>query len=621
MIIVFVIDQYDSETSGPTVSTARFIEHLRQRGHEVRIIATGQPKEGKYCVPAKIFPIINPIISAQGMVFGRSDDTVVRQALQDADIIHLQLPFKLCIRVREIADEMGIPYIGAFHCQPENITYNIGLKYCTPLVHLLYTWFRRRFYRYIPHIHCPTSFIAEELKKHHYRAQLHVISNGADEAFRPLSIEKQPAWQDKFVILMVGRLSAEKRQDLIIRATLRSRYRDRIQLVFLGRGPKLEAYKKLGDKLPNKPVFGYYPKDELVRIINQCDLYVHASEAEIEAIACIEAFACGLVPIISDSPKSATGDFALDERCLFRNKDAADLCRKIEYMIENPEEREKLGEKYLASAEQYRVSRSVERMEQVYELIIDRHRRNMNGLDLSKPDAHELRLPTTLAYTVDEHYPFVRRGSLQKRLSSILTFGILSPICYALLVLLYGFRVYGKKNLLKLREGAITVCNHNHILDVPMVVCSLFPRKPWFTSLKTNYEIPYIGALIRFLGSVPIPQSPKALAAFMKAMCNELANGSLVHFYPEASLRRDWQGLRPFKNGAFYLAVQSGKPVVPIVMKYRAPGKLARLISSRPRISIEIGEPMQAPLTGNHKQRIEALKTSIHAEMEKMLVR
>ena len=40
-------------------------------------------------------------------------------------------------------------------------------------------------------------------------------------------------------------------------------------------------------------------------------------DAEIEAIACIEAFSCGLVPVIAGSEQSATPQFALDERSLF----------------------------------------------------------------------------------------------------------------------------------------------------------------------------------------------------------------------------------------------------------------------------------------------------------------
>jgi len=94
---------------------------------------------------------------------------------------------------------------------------------------------------------------------------------------------------------MIGRLSPEKRQDVLIRAVMKSRYADRIQLYFAGSGPWEKKLRRLGNKLPNPPVFGYYNRDELIKLIHECDLYVHASDAEIEGISLIEAFACGLV--------------------------------------------------------------------------------------------------------------------------------------------------------------------------------------------------------------------------------------------------------------------------------------------------------------------------------------
>jgi glycosyltransferase involved in cell wall biosynthesis len=74
-----------------------------------------------------------------------------------------------------------------------------------------------------------------------------------------------------------------------------------------------------------------------LKIINYSDLYVHASDAESEAISCIEAFSCGKVPIISDSKVSATNHFALDPRCLFKAGKSESLRERIEYFIQHPE--------------------------------------------------------------------------------------------------------------------------------------------------------------------------------------------------------------------------------------------------------------------------------------------
>ena len=73
------------------------------------------------------------------------------------------------------------------------------------------------------------------------------------------------------------------------------------------------------------------------------DLYVHTSDAEIEAMSCMEAFACGLVPVIADSPRSATPQFALDERSLFPAGDTDALAERIDWWIEHPAERQADG--------------------------------------------------------------------------------------------------------------------------------------------------------------------------------------------------------------------------------------------------------------------------------------
>jgi predicted NBD/HSP70 family sugar kinase len=90
---------------------------------------------------------------------------------------------------------------------------------------------------------------------------------------------------------------------------------------------------------------------------------------------CWEALACGKVPVIADSPNSATRHFALDARSLFKNKDAADLCKKIEYWIEHPEEKAAMSQKYIQAARDNSLSKSIEKIEQVYRQVIDEHER------------------------------------------------------------------------------------------------------------------------------------------------------------------------------------------------------------------------------------------------------
>jgi 1-acyl-sn-glycerol-3-phosphate acyltransferase len=617
MKIVYVMDQCDERNNGTTVSAARFIDNLRVRGHEVRIIATGKPAPYKYVVPSGHLGPFQPLVRSQGMMFARPDEAVIREALKGADVAHLFLPFRLCMKTREICREMGVPHMAAFHCQPENATYSLHLKYFTLLPHILYHWFRRRFYRYIRDIHCPSQFIADQLKSHGYKARLHVISNGVDDAFQPVQIEKPKEWKDKFVIMMVGRYSAEKRQDLVIKAVMRSKHAGDIQLVFPGKGPRKKYYERLGRRLKNPPVLRYVGQDEIVRLYNQTDLYVHAAEAEIEAIVCLEAIACGVVPVIANAKMSAARQFALDERSLFKNKSAKDLAEKIDYWIEHPKERAQMSARYLKRSGAYAITRSIDRIEDVYRRVIAEQR--PSAADETSLNRHVVHLPTPYACNVDEHYRFVNR-SLPFRLGSSFLFYIIAvPLLSVASRLAFGLKIIGKKNLRFIRGGAVTVTNHVHVLDSPMVACTLFPRKPLFASLQSNFEIPVVRRLVRILGGVPIPESPKALGAFMEAMRAQLEKGRIVHFYPEASLWPWHDRLRPFKNGAFHLAVRSGVPVVPMVFTFREPGRLVSKLRKKPLVTLTIGAPEYPAQDGSERSRILEMREAVEGAMEAIL--
>ena len=108
----------------------------------------------------------------------------------------------------------------------------------------------------------------------------------------------------------------------------KSKYSDKIQLILGGKGQCYEEYKKQGEKLKNKPIMKFYPKEELINMLSYTDIYVHSADAEIEAISCLEAIALGNVPIISNSKESATVQFAMDSESLFEHGNSLDLAKK-----------------------------------------------------------------------------------------------------------------------------------------------------------------------------------------------------------------------------------------------------------------------------------------------------
>lgn len=372
MRILIVIDQYDGANNGTTISARRFVENLRKLGNEVRVISTGKKEKDKYIVKKlRLFPVANWIVTSQGMTFAKANKEKLTEAIKWADIVHFYLPFFLSIKGMKIAKQINKPMTSAFHVQPENITYTIGLGKKEKVNDKIYEVFRDTFFNNFKHIHCPSDFIANELIKHGYTAKMHVISNGIEPEWKYLKSKKPEELKDKIIITMVGRLSGEKRQDLLIDAVSKSKYSDKIQLIFAGKGPKELNYMKLSEKLANKPIFNFYPNEELRYILSYTDLYVHTSDAEIEAISCIEAIATGLVPVIAESDKSATSQFALDSRSKFESGNSRDLANKIDYWLENEKERKEMEVKYADYAKKYRIEESMKKIEEMFKEEIE----------------------------------------------------------------------------------------------------------------------------------------------------------------------------------------------------------------------------------------------------------
>lgn len=152
------------------------------------------------------------------MVFAKADEDKLRESISWAEVVHFYMPFFLSIKGMKIAKELNKPMTTAFHVQPENITYTIGLVKQEKVNDTIYSVFHDKFFKEFNHIHCPSNFIANELKKHGYTVKLHVISNGIEQDWKYRKSEKPEELKAKIILTMVGRLSGEKRQDVLIEA-------------------------------------------------------------------------------------------------------------------------------------------------------------------------------------------------------------------------------------------------------------------------------------------------------------------------------------------------------------------------------------------------------------------
>lgn len=376
MKITIIADVLGEENNGTSITATRLIANLKKRGHEVYVVSSGKgDEEGYYAVGKRDFKIFNEYFKKNGISLAKPNEAVLHACIEKSDVVHILMPFSLGKAAIKLCAELHKPVTTAFHVQPENVSSHFGLLRSRHINNFLYAYFLNGFYRYADYIHCPTQFIARQLREHGYTQDLRVVSNGVDPAFAPAAVPKPAQYADKFCILTTGRLVKEKCQEDLIRAIAHSRYADRIQLFIAGNGPLEKALRRAGGRLKNPPVIGFLPKEELARTINFCDLYAHPSYAEIESIACVEAITCGLVPVISDSRMSAAKHFALDEHNLCRANDVKALANAIDFMIENPAFRARQREEYIRYAERFRIDKCIDKMEEMFaDAVAGRHR-------------------------------------------------------------------------------------------------------------------------------------------------------------------------------------------------------------------------------------------------------
>lgn len=599
MVIVFVIDSYGEFSNGTTITAKRSKAYLESMGHTVRVVSIDKSTEEDFFhLDEREIPVVSYFARKQNMHFAKPNKKVLEEAFTGADVIHLFLPFKSGLTALKIAKKMKIPVTSAFHMQPEHITYGMGLdRYGGLLAWFIYKWLKFRFYKKATHIHCPSEFIRNKLVDHRYNNVFHVISNGVeDKFFNVVEREKDP---EVFKILSIGRYSKEKRQDTLLKAVSYSKYKDKIEITLAGRGPKEKKLKKLAKKLNLNVKFVFLNQEELIKTINESHLYVHPAEAEIEGMSALEAIASGLVPIVAVSKQSATRQFTMTIESRYKVRDFHELSEKINYFIENPDRRVELEGKYREFLVKYKIEKSMPLLEEMFKAAISDFKRN---------ESSRTKRGKELKKRIFK--PFIKR-----LLGFILYYFIIFPILIPYFYLIRGVKVQGKKNVKKIKRGAITISNHVHTLDVVLNGIAVFPKKTLFTSIPANFHIPVAGRIIGLLGA-PIPMTPLETKVFLVNLQEKLINGKLIHFYPEGNLVPKNPELDEFKRGAFVLAEEASVPIIPIRINFVRKHRMKFPFFFKHRLVINVGKPIYPNIFLNKREAIADLHERAFAQME-----
>jgi 1-acyl-sn-glycerol-3-phosphate acyltransferase len=128
-------------------------------------------------------------------------------------------------------------------------------------------------------------------------------------------------------------------------------------------------------------------------------------------------------------------------------------------------------------------------------------------------------------------------------------------------------RIFKGREHFKKGETYVVVCNHNSFMDPPLSSPGIPAANKTIAKIEMS-RIPLFGVVYK-RGSVLVDrkseESRKQSYAQMKKV---LDMGLHMCIYPEGTRNKTSEPLRPFHDGAFRLAVETGKAVIPAVLFY-----------------------------------------------------
>jgi len=163
----------------------------------------------------------------------------------------------------------------------------------------------------------------------------------------------------------------------------------------------------------------------------------------------------------------------------------------------------------------------------------------------------------------------------------------------------------------------VFVANHASFMDIPAILAKVDNQFRFFAK-KGLFQIPFLGTHLLRAGHLPVErQNPRAAVKIMSEAARIISQrGTSLLLFPEGG--RSPQGLRDFKEGAAYIAIKAGVPVVPMAlvgMRELLPMGSGNIRSGT--VVLRVGEPI--PTRGMQLSQRMELTQRLYDEISAML--
>jgi 1-acyl-sn-glycerol-3-phosphate acyltransferase len=172
----------------------------------------------------------------------------------------------------------------------------------------------------------------------------------------------------------------------------------------------------------------------------------------------------------------------------------------------------------------------------------------------------------------------------------------------------------------KLTPGASYVFSSNHLsyMDTPVILTHI-PADFRFMAKDGLFKIPLLGTHLGQAGHIPVPrEDPRAAVKTMAVAADSIRTRNIsLLIFPEGGRSHDGV-LQPFKDGAAYIAIKAGVPLVPVAISgTREILAMHSATFHRGRVTLRIGNPI--PTNGLTLRERKPLTDSARREVVAML--
>lgn len=162
----------------------------------------------------------------------------------------------------------------------------------------------------------------------------------------------------------------------------------------------------------------------------------------------------------------------------------------------------------------------------------------------------------------------------------------------------------------------VVVANHSSYMDIPVLYYAL-PLEIRFFAKKGLFSIPLLGWHLHRAGHLPVVRgdaraSLKSMSEGAKLIRKQRIS---VLLFPEGG--RTEKGMRPFKEGAAYIAIKAGVPVVPVgLVNMRSVLPMGSALLRPATVEVHIGEPIDTTgMTLHDRGRLNEIMQERVAEL------